>query len=212
MSDLAGIFSEIYHKNFWKDSESVSGQGSNMAATEAVRRELPTLCKQLGINSLLDIPCGDFYWMSTILNDLGLDWYVGADIVPELVLEVSDKYRDAGLYPRPEFVLLDAVGGRLPSVDLILCRDMLGHLSNMEIRQCIKNFRASGSLYLLATTFPERDNANTDIEAGQWRPVNLADWRFGLGKPLLLINENSTEGKGKFADKSLGLWMFGKEK
>src|SRR5215213_5906369 len=75
-------FTDIYRRNLWGEAESVSGSGSTMAETEDIRGYLPELLQRLGARSLLDIPCGDFHWMKTV--DLGIDRYIGADIVPEL--------------------------------------------------------------------------------------------------------------------------------
>ena len=55
-------FSRIYRKRWWggKESESASGRGSSVEATEKMRRELPLLLKQLECEKLLDLGCGDF--------------------------------------------------------------------------------------------------------------------------------------------------------
>lgn len=195
------VFTDIYQSNYWRDKESVSGPGSNLKSTEHLRKVLPPLLTSMGVKSLLDIPCGDFYWFNKMWPHLNLEWYLGADIVPLLVEQNRHAYTrpNVALY----FDVLNAVDGLLPEVDLILCRDLLGHLPNADVAKAIRNFRRSDSRWLLATTFPKRDNGNGDIKAGQWRPINLNDWKFGLGEPIMLIDEKAT---GKFADKHLGLW------
>ena len=55
------IFRRIYTDKFWLVQESVSGPGSGHARTETIRREIPILLRELGVSSLLDIPCGDFH-------------------------------------------------------------------------------------------------------------------------------------------------------
>src|SRR5579885_1138281 len=60
------IFSEIYRSNQWGASESVSGLGSELSATERVREELPKIVREFGVRSMLDIPCGDFHWMRQV--------------------------------------------------------------------------------------------------------------------------------------------------
>lgn len=196
------IFTDYYETNFWRDKESVSGPGSNLQSTEAIRQVLPSLFKNLGIKYLLDIPCGDFYWYGAMMRGLYVPeapWpkYIGGDIVPELVMQ------NRGRYPYMQFEVLDATKDRLPKVDMIMCRDMLGHIPNADVVRCIKNFKRSGAQWLLATTFPHFDNGNVNIQTGEWRPINLSDWRFGLGEPILLLDEKN---KGKFNDKHLGLW------
>ena len=40
---------------------------------------------------MLDIPCGDFYWMKEVdLKDIE---YIGADIVDELIKKNNDKFK-----------------------------------------------------------------------------------------------------------------------
>lgn len=195
---MQDVFQNIYDGNGWKGDESVSGQGSDLKQTRKIRKEIPLLLNILDVRSMLDIPCGDFYWMSRI-KELDKISYVGADIVPELI------YANRKLYHH-QFRVLDAATGHLPKVDMIFCRDMLGHLSNLDVKAVLKNFRASGSTYLLSTTFPDFFST-ADITTGEWRPINLAHFH-GLPDPMLLINEECTEGGGKFASKSLGLWKL----
>ena len=77
--NLVETFTEIFDKNLWASPESVSGGGSEMQNTEAIRRELPYLIQKFGIKSILDIPCGDWNWMKSV--DLCGASYIGADIV-----------------------------------------------------------------------------------------------------------------------------------
>src|SRR5437870_5114626 len=78
-----GRFARIYERNHWSGSESLSGPGSSMDETGAVRRALPDLVSRLGVRRMVDIPCGDFHWMKEL--DLDLDAYIGVDIVGSLV-------------------------------------------------------------------------------------------------------------------------------
>jgi hypothetical protein len=93
-------------------------------------------------------------------------------------------------------------------VDLILCRDCLVHLPLADAVNAVDNLRRSGSQYLLTTTFVNRDD-NRDIPAaGGWRPLNLRRPPFNFPDPLLVLDERCTAGDGKYADKSLGLWLL----
>lgn len=190
-------FASIYRDNTWGDNDSVSGTGSNLHETEAVRDALPKLLAELGCRSLLDAPCGDFYWMKLV--PLAAD-YTGADIVPDLVRRNQEKY---GASNR-RFVHLDLAKDPLPKVDLVLCRDCLVHLSYADIRRVLANLKQSGSKYLLTTTFPQK--RNTDIITGSWRPLNLEQAPFALPPPIRLLNERCPQAE--FADKSLGLWRI----
>ena len=77
------VFSRIYEKNLWGDSESRSGRGSTLGRTAVIRDALPALLEGVGARSMLDAACGDFNWMARV--DLRGVRYVGVDVVPELI-------------------------------------------------------------------------------------------------------------------------------
>lgn len=191
------VFEQIYVKNIWGNSESKSGFGSTLDETANLRRALPDLLQTLDARVLLDVPCGDFNWMSTV--DLGNISYVGADIVPDLVAEAAEKYSGANR----QFLCLDLISDALPRADVILCRDCLVHLPNREACKVLSNIRSSGASYLLTTTFPGQP-VNQDIAMGHWRPVNLERPPFNLPRPITVLHESNPDPS--FADKSLGLW------
>jgi hypothetical protein len=170
------VFNEIYRENSWGDEESRSGYGSNLEQTEAVRAALPILLKEYECESLLDIPCGDFYWMSQV--ELGVR-YLGADIVEDLV----ERNRQLYASEQREFLHLDLVEQPLPRADVVLCRDCLVHLAFSDIFGSLRNIKASGSKYLLTTTFVDRDS-NEYIPTGGWRPINLERPPFSFPAPL----------------------------
>lgn len=194
----AQVFQEIYDRKLWGSDESISGQGSSLAETEAVRAALPALLRELDCRSVLDVPCGDFFWMSTI--DINAD-YIGGDIVPALVARNQEKYGNA----RRRFIQLDLTSDPLPDVDIIFCRDCLPHLAVAQVQKALANIRRSGATYLLTTTFDEQTR-NADIPTGMFRPINLSIAPFSLGPPMRVIDEQCpTPGHG---DKRLGLWKI----
>ena len=195
------IFAGIFQHNGWGDIESASGPGSNVARASLFRADLEALVRDLGVGTLLDAPCGDFNWLSTF--DLPLERYTGVDIVPALIA----RNRAAFGTRRRRFLLRDMVSDRLPRADLILCRDGLVHLTNAEIAATLENFRRTGAIWLLATTFVDR-RENQDIATGGWQPLNLAAAPFCLPPPLRLIDEQCTGYGGAYRDKRLGLWRL----
>lgn len=74
-----------------------------------------------------------------------------------------------------------------------------------RIHLALNNFIASQSRHLLTTTFTNH-SCNHDIRTGRWRPLNLGIEPFNFPKPILVINENCTEGEMNYTDKSLALW------
>jgi SAM-dependent methyltransferase len=197
--DHARRFKDIVGSNAWRGVESVSGRGSDSDQTRELVRVLPGFLRKHEVNSILDIPCGDFHWMSEV--DLSGISYLGADIVDELVKKLQARYAGEAR----EFTRLDLMNDRLPKVDLIFCRDCLVHLSSKDVLKAISRIVDSGSTYLLTTTFPDH-KVNREILTGAWRPLNLNLSPYNFPPPAELIIENCTEAGGRFADKSLGLW------
>src|SRR5689334_11036374 len=115
------LFTAFYRHNAWEEGESRSGVGSTLASTTTLRRELPDLLRRLDVRSMLDVPCGDFYWMREV--DLaGID-YVGGDIVDELVARNREMHGASGR----RFEVVDLTSTPLPHADLVFCRDCLAH-------------------------------------------------------------------------------------
>jgi hypothetical protein len=197
--DVRGAFEHIHRSRLWTGSESVSGEGAGAAQTSRLATELPVLLREIGTRTLLDLPCGDYGWMKDV--DLPVERYIGGDIVPALIAENQARHADE----RHVFLVLDLTRDTLPAADLLLCRDALVHLSFTDIGAAVANVRHSGIPFLLATTFPDHPE-NEDILTGDWRLLNLQRAPFRWPAPLRLLNEGCTEGGGRFADKSLGLW------
>lgn len=195
------LFTTIYQQQTWmvNSSDSVSGEGSDLIQTEQIRQWLPECLKTLNAKTFMDIPCGDFYWMKEVnLDDLN---YIGADIVSALVENNKIQYS----HDRRTFVQLNLLSDPLPYVDVIFCRDCLVHFSFADIFEALKNFQASGSRYLMTTTFPLQP-VNYEISTGGWRPLNLLLPPFNFPPPDLIFNEGCTEMHGAFHDKSLAIW------
>ena len=196
---LDKVFTEIQASNLWGAEESVSGLGSELDATAKLRAELPRLLRDLGADTMLDIPCGDFRWMSE--TELPVSRYIGGDIVEALVERNRRKYSGR------EFLHLDLCSGDLPKVDVVFCRDCLVHLSFENVRRAIANVKRSGSTWLLTTTFLECEE-NSDIVNGDWRMLNFELAPFQWKPPARVLVEGCTEAGGGYSDKALGLWRI----
>lgn len=194
------VFETIYRKHTW-GRESRSGAGSEAGQTAVIAREMPSLIEEMGVRSILDAACGDYGWMSKIALDI--DSYVGLDIVPEMVADNQKKYGGDSV----RFLHLDITRDELPRADLILCRDCLVHMSYRDIFRSLRAFKASGSTYLLTTTYPGLLKRHWNIVTGMWRPLDFELPPFSFPKPLKLVNENTTE-LTDYKAKSLGLWAI----
>jgi hypothetical protein len=193
------IFTRIYKENIWESPESISGPGSELRVTQRMSQELSALIKQFGITAIADAPCGDLNWMRYV--NMGTCRYIGIDIVQELI------ERNRRLFgATKEFRHLNLVENVIEPVDLIICRDMLAHLTYEQIFTVLRNFKESGSKYLLVTT-GRTVQRNVDMpNTGECRWLNLELAPFNFPKPLLLIEEDVPFSSER--GKHLGLWLL----
>jgi hypothetical protein len=177
------IFTEYYKTNFWKNSESVSGDGSTLDYTETLRGELPGLFERLNVHSILDAPCGDYNWFRYVNRKPDVT-YVGGDVVPELIQRNQDLYGDH----RTSFIQIDITRDPLPVTDIWLCRDVLFHFSNEDVFLTLKNFINSRVEHLFTSSHTECQE-NTDITTGRFRLLNLELPPFSFPTPLYAVDD-----------------------
>jgi hypothetical protein len=188
------VFSEIYRRNVWGYKETASGGGSTLHNTQRVRESLPGLVGDLGIRTLLDLPCGDFHWLSKI--ELPISRYIGGDIVPELIARTGDQYSR----PDRTFLRIDLCNDPLPEADLLLCRDCFIHLSEEMIFQAIDNIRRSNIKYLLTTTYPA--GRNRAIRTGDFFSIDLSAPPYNFPPPIKVLDDYVPP----FDRRQLALW------
>lgn len=201
---MQDAFTQVFKQNFWADQESASGPGSNLKQTAVLRYNLELFFELFEIKTVIDAACGDFNWMREI--PYPFEKYIGIDIVPDLITRNKAKYgNDTHI-----FYHKNIVHDLLPKVDVIICRDCLVHLHFNDIKTALRNFKKSGSKYVLMTTFKKK-RPNTEVARyGFWRTLNMELAPFNLPEPILYIDEGCTEANpdDSFDDKCLGLWRL----
>jgi SAM-dependent methyltransferase len=191
------LFTHVYESNAWDSGESGSGTGSELRATDNIRRHLPDLLSRLGAQSVLDAPCGDWNWIRHI--ELPVKDYYGVDIVPRMI--EANKQRFGGEHR--QFTVADLTGDTLPAADVILCRDCLVHVSFQDCALILKNFRRTGASWILLNTYPEiRHNLN-QFTGKQWRRLNFRLPPFGFPEPIEMIPDG-----GDVDPSQLALWRL----
>jgi hypothetical protein len=199
-------FGEIYSSKFWLSEETKSGAGSEIKHTRKLVSQLSLLIAELNIESIVDCPCGDMNWQSDLLRS-PLIRYVGLDIVPELISENLEK--DWSRYEiSPTFLVGDLIENELPPCDFLMVRDCLVHLPQELVLQALRNLSSQNAYLIGITSFFGVDRANYDIEIGEWRPLNLSEYPYGLPFPKRILVEECEEGLGEFSDKTLAIWTI----
>lgn len=184
-------FEYIYKSKYWQNVEdgSLSGAGSNEVSTEKIRSELKEFVLQNNISSIIDIPCGDWQWMS--MFDLSEINYMGYDVVEELIISNTKKHKSENI----NFGVKNLINDSLPKADLVIVRDMLNHLDESDIFKCINNLQNSEIRYIGITNFPKISNniknfLGDKLRLGdRWRPINFTIKPFCLNDPLLNLND-----------------------
>jgi len=192
------IFTNIYKNfGFGYTKETRSGPGSILKDTVNIRMFIVGLIQAKKIKTVVDIPCGDLNWISPITYLF--EDYKGCDIVPECI---SDNIKH---YPELDFRCLNIIQDTIPEADLLIVRDILGHLPLNDARKALKNILSSGCRILLSTTWAKQnynltwspclpgdvDRQNQDIDYGGWYPVNLMAAPFSLPMPDMLVAETA---------------------
>jgi len=194
---VSDVFSRIYRGNEWNGIESLSGPGSGKAATYALARELPALVERLGITSVLDVACGDGYWMPD------LPGYLGIDASPEAINLAKRRHpgRRYGVMEGAD--LTDAW-----HADLVICRDAIQHLSLYHGSMLVNAIRSVNARFLLLSTYPGR--VNRDISTGDYYEPDLTVEPFSMPAPDELIPDGyAYVGEGvRDPGKFLGLWRL----
>lgn len=178
------IFTRYWKTNHWKQKESKSGEGSSLAYTQEIRKNLPLLLDKYQIKSILDAPCGDFYWFQHVNLKSDIIYY-GADIVIDMINENNKLY---GRENRV-FVQIDLLADNLPSIDIWICRDLIFHLPEKDIIKLISKFIDSNINYLLITSHTEKNIKNKDTFLGGCRLTNLNSHPYDLPESIDKIKD-----------------------
>ncbi|NGX37448.1 MAG: Trans-aconitate 2-methyltransferase [Chlamydiae bacterium] len=165
-------FTDIYEKRVWGQNaqgEGTSGYGSSVQIAAPYMKFLQDFVKKHNIQSIVDVGCGDWEFSQY------LDWngahYTGIDVVKSVIEKDLQKFAS----PTVTFHQADVVNKDLPPADLLICKDVLQHLTNDQIMQFAKQF--SKFKHCLITNDIEGAYAmtvkNGDIAQGQYRCIDL---------------------------------------
>lgn len=154
-------FSKVYSRNLWEGKNSRSGQGSEGEFAIQKKKILGEIIKDYKIESILDIGCGDFYWMREVVQLV--QKYHGVDVVDDLVRNNIKEYGCENVTFQCLDVSLSADQARLSArnADLIICLDVFGHLLNKEVDSLLRFILCDlDSQYILLTNRREEGSAD----------------------------------------------------
>ena len=162
--DNKKVFSKIYKEDLWNKG---SGDGSKI---ENVGESVDVLQKYIDkpeIKTVLDLGCGD--WQFSKFLDLSSVLYLGVDVVDSVIDSNIDLYSASNI----DFISRDIITYELPQVDLIICKDVLQHLSNRDVISVLIKIIKSSKFALITNDFNPESTSNIDIENGDYRYLDL---------------------------------------
>jgi glycosyltransferase involved in cell wall biosynthesis len=169
-------FSAIYRNNAWGYGSGVGSlPDNNVEYMELVQSFL----EQGRVQSVVDFGCGD--WQFSRFMDWKGATYVGFDLVPDLI----EANRKAFGRPGVSFEIFNNLDD-LPDADVLLCKDVFQHLPNDTIREYLAAFKRKARFLLITNDDQPDDGLNSNIRAGEWRPVRLDYPPFAERAPILL--------------------------
>ena len=187
------IFNLIFKSYHWRDyhkttiNESDSGLGSDLIVTKQLIKDLDIFFKNNQITSILDIACGDFFWMNKLISDNRHLNYLGLEIVESIVKNNNKIFSNQ----KVKFKCADVLNEGLPqNHDFILVRDFLIHIKNTDIINLVQKIKKSNCKYFAINNFPNIKK-NDEIKGyGHHRYVNIEIPPFNLTNVFKVIDDH----------------------
>tara|TARA_Y100001970_G_scaffold280551_1_gene389723 strand:+ start:248 stop:952 length:705 start_codon:yes stop_codon:yes gene_type:complete len=187
------IFNLIFKSYHWRDyhkttiNESDSGLGSDLIITKQLIKDLDIFFKNNQITSILDIACGDFFWMNKLISNNKHLNYLGLEIVKSIVKNNNKIFSNQNV----NFKCSDVINEGLPqNYDFILVRDFLIHIKNTDIINLVQKIKKSNCKYFAINNFPNIKK-NDEIKGyGHHRYVNIEIPPFNLTNAYKVIDDH----------------------
>lgn len=196
------IFDKIYENSYWGKG---SGGGSSPEATQPYKVFLEDFIRQYNIKSIVDLGCGD--WQFSQFLDFSSATYIGIDASKNVIKNNQQSFSRPGV----SFDNLPGDYKELPSADLLICKDVLMHLSTEGVRDILSilpNFKyalitndipcvsAFGEI-LLKLRYPFFPVNNKEIKTGDYRTLDPTQRPYNLKLKKVFEWKGSTLILGK---------------
>lgn len=172
--DVEAIFQIIYHRRIWGGG---SGVGSEIRNTCLYVAYVQHLMDRFSVRTVLDLGCGD--WSFSQYLDFGGRYYLGVDAVPSVVSRNVAEFGSSNIsFAQGNLCSPD----ELPECDLVLCKDVLQHLSSANVMTILAKI-GRARLSLITNDYHP---SNRDCTNGSTRPMDVSAPPFNFpGRPVL---------------------------
>ena len=142
-----------------------------MEYTKNIRVQLVKIIKELKIQRVLDLSCGDWHWMKEIKDELPN--YIGIDVVNEMIEVNKSQYESNNIQFKKGdmFDELKKLSNR--DVDLIICRQTLEHLPSDYVEQVLTEIKRVSKYALITSVNTTTSNETITMDGYYSRPINL---------------------------------------
>ena len=171
------IFQNIFDSGYWLDynienNQSRSGNGSNLSQSIILKKELKNFFEEKKIKKILDIGCGDFKWMHSLLGEISFDEYIGIDLVDTLIDQNIKNYQNDKIKFLKKDIVKDDLDN-LDDFDFVLIRHVFIHLKNVNILKALSKIQKINFKFICITSDP-KVKINRDLKTeGRYRDINL---------------------------------------
>jgi SAM-dependent methyltransferase len=157
------MFENVYENDIW---DGGSGPGSSPESTTLYRAFVEAFVHENNVKTVTDLGCGDWQF-SRYVNWSNVN-YVGLDVVPALVERNNARFASEKIEFR-----LSTSPNTLPGGDLILCKEVLQHLSNHLIFEYLAAIQDTYKFALITNSVGPSGGMNKDIAPGDFRPLRV---------------------------------------
>lgn len=182
------IFTSIYDQGAWGKDEKgqgISGSGSLVENASLYMKFLEDFVKANEIKTIVDVGCGD--WSFSRYINWNSARYLGVDVVKSVI----ERNQSAFTSPTVTFVQADTLNTPLPAADLLICKDVLQHLNNEDVKVFLGQLSHFKHCLITNDVDPQTfSSLNQDITRGDYRNLDLTKPPFNL-KGVKILNFRS---------------------
>jgi SAM-dependent methyltransferase len=167
------IFTNIYENHLW--GEEGSGGGSRIENAKPYVDFLQKFLCEKKITSVVDVGCGDWQF-SKFINWKGIR-YFGIDVVKYIIENNTQRFGS----PTITFIHSDGISNDLPEADLMVCKEVLQHLTNADVFSLIKQLGKFKYCLITNDVDPHTlSSDNHEIIRGSSRTIDLTKPPFNI--------------------------------
>jgi len=196
---IQSAFIQIYETNSWGGGLG-SGPGSALTFTTHIRCYMHNLILAFNIQTIIDAPCGDLWWMSYFLSEHPNLNYIGVDIVPAVI----NHHKDVHSRHNREFYVGDLTNTQMFSNikanskvwkgnTMIMTRHAIEHNKAADQIVILKNIHDSKANYFFGTSHVDTHVQQFTDKSGGFSAANFRLAPYNLPPPIEYMYEQSKE-------------------